>query len=187
MAGFHHPGDPYFPNQGNNGWLEESEEEPEEDPEEESEEEPEEESEGELEAEAEGGPAEPVVDQEEEEVEGGLEEEPRDNKDGDSDAESEVINPLIRLGCPLIGWATLFLHPLGIDHWRWSRQQGQRPPFGMSHEFYDLGEGGPADHAPPVMVRRLRNTGDLAQSTTDQMHQMRTRVDRAEQETREVI
>ena len=29
MAGFHHPGDPYFPNQGNNGWLEE-EEEPEE-------------------------------------------------------------------------------------------------------------------------------------------------------------
>ena len=25
MAGFHHPGDPYFPNQGNNGWLEEEE------------------------------------------------------------------------------------------------------------------------------------------------------------------
>ena len=66
MAGFHHPGDPYFPSQGNNGWLEESEEEPEEDPEEESEEEPEEdpeeESEGETEAEAEGGPAKPVVD-----------------------------------------------------------------------------------------------------------------------------
>ena len=25
MTGFHHPGDPYFPNQGNNGWLEEEE------------------------------------------------------------------------------------------------------------------------------------------------------------------
>ena len=30
MASFHHPGDPYFPNQGNNGWLEESKEDPEE-------------------------------------------------------------------------------------------------------------------------------------------------------------
>ena len=50
MAGFHHNGDPYFPNQGNNGWLEESEEEPEEvpkeEPEEEPEEDPKEESEG---------------------------------------------------------------------------------------------------------------------------------------------
>ena len=26
MAGFHHPGDPYFPDQGNNGWLEEPDE-----------------------------------------------------------------------------------------------------------------------------------------------------------------
>ncbi|KAL7586333.1 hypothetical protein Lser_V15G40251 [Lactuca serriola] len=32
MARFHHPGDPYFPNHGNNGWLEELEEEPGEDP-----------------------------------------------------------------------------------------------------------------------------------------------------------
>ena len=57
----------------------------------------------------------------------------------------------------------------------------------MSREFYDLTDGGPVDRALPVMVRRLWNTGDLAQSTTDQMHQMRTRVERAEQETREVI
>ncbi|XP_023760657.1 uncharacterized protein LOC111909101 [Lactuca sativa] len=98
---FPSPGDPYFPNQGNNGWLEESEEESEEEPEEDSEEE----SEGEPEAEAEGGPTEPVVDQEEEEAEGGLEEEPSENEDGDSDADSEVINsrypvrvPAYRLG-----------------------------------------------------------------------------------------
>ncbi|XP_052620971.1 uncharacterized protein LOC122194852 [Lactuca sativa] len=78
MAGFDRPGDPYFPNQGNNGWLEESEEEPEEEPEED----PEEESEGEPEAEAEGGPAEPMVDQEEEEAEAGLEEEPSEDEDG---------------------------------------------------------------------------------------------------------
>ncbi|XP_052621755.1 uncharacterized protein LOC111911050 [Lactuca sativa] len=93
--------------EGNNEWLEESEEEPEEDPEEESEEkpeeDPEEESEEEPEAEAEGGPAEPVMDLEEEEAEGDLEEEPNEDEDGDSDAESEVINPLIRLGCPLRG------------------------------------------------------------------------------------
>ena len=75
MAGFHHPGDPYFPNQGNNGWLEE---EPAEDPKEESKEEPE--------AEIDGGPAEPVVDLEQEEVEGDPKEEPSDDDDGDSDA-----------------------------------------------------------------------------------------------------
>ena len=76
MAGFHHPGDPYFPNQGNNGWLEE---EPEEDPEEESD--------GEPEAGVEGEPA------ESEEDEGSFEEETDDSEGGDSDAESDVINP----------------------------------------------------------------------------------------------
>jgi len=30
MAGFHHPGDPYFPNQGNGGWIEDDPEEDEE-------------------------------------------------------------------------------------------------------------------------------------------------------------
>ncbi|KAL7582813.1 hypothetical protein Lser_V15G44890 [Lactuca serriola] len=65
MVGFHHPGDPYFPNQGNNGRLEESDEEPEEEPEE--------------------GPAEPVADDGEEEF--------GDENDGDSDTMSEVINP----------------------------------------------------------------------------------------------
>ena len=30
MAGFHHPNDPYFPNQGNGGWIEDDPEEDEE-------------------------------------------------------------------------------------------------------------------------------------------------------------
>ncbi|XP_052621854.1 uncharacterized protein LOC128127409 [Lactuca sativa] len=80
MAGFHHPGDPYFPNQGNNGLLEESNKDPREEPEEDLEEDPEEEEE-----EIEEEPAEPVADDGEEES--------GDDIDDDSDAESEVINP----------------------------------------------------------------------------------------------
>ena len=57
----------------------------------------------------------------------------------------------------------------------------------MAREFYDMREGGPADRALLVVVRRLRDTGDLAQRTADQMHRMQTRVEQAEQETREVI
>ena len=76
MDGFHHPGDPYFPNQGNNGWLEESDEEPEEEPEEDPEEEEEELKEG---------PAKPVANDGEEES--------GDDNDDDSDAGCEVINP----------------------------------------------------------------------------------------------
>ena len=57
----------------------------------------------------------------------------------------------------------------------------------MSHEFFDLRDGGPADRALPVMVRRLRNTGDLAQDTADHVRKLRTRVDRAEQETRDIL
>ena len=57
----------------------------------------------------------------------------------------------------------------------------------MSREFFDLRDGGPADRALPVMVRRLRDTGDLAQDTADQVRQLWTRVERAEQETRDVL
>ena len=103
MAGLHPPGDPYFPNQGNNGWLEESEEEPEDDLEEE---------------EIEEGPAEPMADD--------GQEEPGDDSDDDSDAESMVINrpyPVrvsayrVRPSGPTPPW--------GINIWRWSRQQAQ--------------------------------------------------------------
>ena len=57
----------------------------------------------------------------------------------------------------------------------------------MARGFYDLRDGGPADRALPVMVRRLRNTGDLAQDTSEQLNQMRATVARAERETQEVM
>ena len=75
MAGFHLPGDPYFPNQGNGGWIEE---EPEEDLEEMFKEEPEEDPE---EAEEE----EPEEDEIEEEME-------EDEDEEESEEEPEVIN-----------------------------------------------------------------------------------------------
>ena len=87
MAGFHLPADPYFPNQENNGWLEESEGELEEDPEEEEE----------LEKEIEEGPTQPMADVEEEDY--------GDENDDDSDAESIVINPpyLVRVPAHRMG------------------------------------------------------------------------------------
>lgn len=57
----------------------------------------------------------------------------------------------------------------------------------MAKEFYDLRDKGPVDRELPVVVRRLRDTGNLAQSTADQVHQMQERVARAEEETQEVI
>ncbi|XP_023759311.1 uncharacterized protein LOC111907736 [Lactuca sativa] len=86
MADFHHLGDLYFPNHGNNGWLkEESEEEAEEDPEEESEEE--------LEVEVEGGPTDPVVDLEEEEAEEDPEGESEEELGDDDDGNVIAANP----------------------------------------------------------------------------------------------
>ena len=74
MVGFHHPRDPYVPNQGNGGWIEED---PEEDPKEPMEdlEEPTEFEEEDINEE--------IEEDHEEEVE----------EDEESDAESEVINP----------------------------------------------------------------------------------------------
>ena len=63
MVGLHLPGDPYFPNQRNAGWLEE---EPEEEPEE--------------------------LEFEEEDIDEDIEEDAKSDRD-DSDAESEVIDP----------------------------------------------------------------------------------------------
>ncbi|XP_023768254.1 uncharacterized protein LOC111916829 [Lactuca sativa] len=124
MVSFHYLGDPYLPNQGNNGLLKESDEDPEEDPGEEHEEDLEEEEE-EIEE-----PAKPAVD--DGEVESG------DDINDDSDAESEVINPPypVRVSAHRMGLNGP-TPPWGIDIWRWSRQQGQRPPFGMAREFYD--------------------------------------------------
>ncbi|CAI9291295.1 unnamed protein product [Lactuca saligna] len=68
MAGFHIPGDPYFPNQGNAGWIDD---EPEEDPEEDPEEEPEEEDEQEEEEEDDQEEDEDEEEEEEDTVFGG--------------------------------------------------------------------------------------------------------------------
>ena len=78
MARFHLLRDPYFPKQGNNGWLEE---EPEEEPEEEHDEEREEEPEMEIE----DRPVEPAIDVKEEGHNA--------DSDDDSDTESVFINP----------------------------------------------------------------------------------------------
>ena len=38
---------------------------------------------------------------------------------------------------------------------RWSREQGQRPPYGMERSFYDLSRGGSADQALLLIVHRV--------------------------------
>lgn len=157
MAGFHLPGDPYFPNQGNKGLLEE---EPEEEPEE-------------LEVE----PKTPAVDFEEQE----LDVSDKENEEDDSDAESEVINPPYmdrvpahRMGPngPTTSWAH--------DIRRRSRHQGMRPPFGMDGGFFDLSHCGPADRSLSVMVRRNRDISNQAEATADQMNQVRAAIERVE-------
>ncbi|KAL7609814.1 hypothetical protein Lser_V15G14034 [Lactuca serriola] len=135
MAGFHLPGDPYFPNQGNDGWIVE-------DPEEDSEEEP-------MEDEETMEDEEPM---EEEESVDGEEEEEEEDSDG-TDSEPEVYNPHPtpvppqHYQGPTPQWAET-IH-------RWSREQGQRPPYGMQWGFYDLSRGGSADQALPVIVHRV--------------------------------
>ena len=127
MAGFHLPGDPYYPNQGNGVWIEED---PEEDPEE-------------IEEEF-------KVDEEVEEEEEPIEEE-EEVTDG-TDSEPEIINPPVprppevRMGYqgPIPIWGSHLYH--------WSRQLGVRPPFGMCREFYNVSGGGSADRALPVLV-----------------------------------
>lgn len=148
MAGFHLPRDPYFPNQGNAGWIEEEPEEPiEEDPEEEPEEEEEE------------------VDEEEEEEDNEV-----DMDEDESEEEPEVFNPPYipkvpanRYGYngPEPRWATT------IE--RWSRQQHQRSPYGDQRGYYDLSHGGPADRALPVMVQHIMNLGNQSREMVDQV------------------
>ena len=104
MTNFHHPGDPYFPNQGNEGRIVED---PKEDPEEILEEESEEEVEEEVEEE-----------EEEEEDESGM--------------ESEVIDPpyMARVHALLftVG-AIMALRPLGIRPGEMEPISGATPTF----------------------------------------------------------
>ena len=134
------PGDPYFPKQGNDGWIEQD---PKEDPEEIMEEDPKE-------------------DLEEEEDEEEIEE--------DSNAESEVINPPYvarvlahRQGYqgPTPRWAE------NLE--KWSRQQHQRSPYGMERGFYNLSHGGLADRALPVMVQQIAHLGDQTRASANRI------------------
>ncbi|XP_023734795.1 uncharacterized protein LOC111882655 [Lactuca sativa] len=139
MEGFHHLGDPYYPNQGNGGWIEED---PEEDPKEPMED-PDELAEWEEED----------IDEEIEEVDGEEVEE-----DEESDAESGITSPPYmarvppyRMGYngPTPPWAD------AIE--RWGRRQGRQPPFGMNRDYYNLRHRGPEDRALPIMEEKNIN------------------------------
>lgn len=114
MAGFHIPGDPYIPPQGNVGWIVEG---PEEDREEIMEEDPEDDSEEENDA----------------------EEEDKEEDQENTDSEPEAYNPPRFDRCP-----TPKQHFHGptprwaMDLSRWSQEQGQGPPYGMERGFYNL-------------------------------------------------
>ncbi|XP_023744973.1 uncharacterized protein LOC111893139 [Lactuca sativa] len=89
---------------------------------------------------------------EEEESVDGEEEEEEEDSDG-TDSEPEVYNPHPapippqHYQGPTPQWAKT-IH-------RWSREQGQRAPYGMQRGFYDLGRGGSAERALPVIVHRV--------------------------------
>ena len=158
MAGFHLPGDPYFPNQGNAGWIEEEPEELiEEDPEEDPEEEPEEEEE--------------EVDEEEEEEED--DEVDMDEDESEEEPEEEVFNPPYIARVPANRWG----HNGPEPRWatmieRWSRQQRQRSPYGDQRGYYDLSHGGPADRALPVMTQHITNLGNQSREMADQIRNL---------------
>ncbi|XP_052621745.1 uncharacterized protein LOC128127322 [Lactuca sativa] len=155
MAGLRLPGDPYFPNQGNVGWIEKEPGEPiEEDPEKDPEEEPEEE--------------EDEVDEEDEE-----EGEEVDMDEDESEEEPKVFNlpyiarvPANHFGYnrPEPRWATL------IE--RWSRQQRQRSPYGDQSGYYNLSHRGPADRALRVMVQHITNLGNQSREMADQVRNL---------------
>ncbi|KAL7610703.1 serine/threonine-protein phosphatase 4 regulatory subunit 2-like [Lactuca sativa] len=139
LAGFHLPGDPYFPNEGNAGWLEAKPEDMiEEDPEEDAEEDPEE---------------------EEEEVE---EEEEEDEEEG-----PEVYDPLPAHAPardypgPTPQWGTNLRF--------WSQEQGQPHPYGNEKGFYNLDRGGSADRALPVIIHHIARHDQRIRASTNQI------------------
>ncbi|KAI3518405.1 hypothetical protein L1887_07103 [Cichorium endivia] len=51
----------------------------------------------------------------------------------------------------------------------WSREQGLRPPYGMSHDYFDLSAGGFEDRALPVMVGRISRQEERIRATSSQV------------------
>lgn len=145
MAGFHLPGDPYFPNQGNRGWIQED---PEEDPE-------------------------VQMEEDTEEQMGDVEDDDDDSDEEDFDAESEVINLPYVAHVPVHRQCYQGPTPSWVDDLqRWSRQQGQHSPYGMERGFYDLSHRGPADRALPIMITQIMLLGERARESSSQMRSL---------------
>ncbi|XP_042755627.1 uncharacterized protein LOC122196596 [Lactuca sativa] len=193
MAGFHIPGDPYFPNQGNARWIDDEpeqqiEEDPEEDPEENPEEEPKEEDKQEEEEEDEHEGEEEDEEEEEEEDEEEVEEDDDIVMVGNEmEEQPEVFNPpyITRVPAHRFGynrpeppWVTT------IE--RWSRQQRQRSPYGNQRGYYDLIHGGPTDRALPVTIHRIASMDDRGRTTTDQVKELSAIVQSTTDRTRDL-
>ena len=56
----------------------------------------------------------------------------------------------------------------------------------MKRDYYNLQHGGPADHALPVVVRRIRDIGDQTQETADRVMQMRVAMQITDARTRDL-
>ena len=138
MTGFHLPGDPYFPNQENGGWIEED---PAEDPEEVMEEEPEDEHEEEP---------------EEQDLEVDLEEEEGGGCSEGIDLDLEVYNSprVVRYPAPRLNFQGSTPRWV-VDLRRWSQEKGQHSPYGMERDFYNLSQGGSVDRALPIIVHHV--------------------------------
>ena len=132
MAGFHH-GDPYFPNEGNAGWIDE---------------EPEDEH--------------PIP----------LDDHLAEGFSDGSDSEPEVNN------LPLVGQAPnnnprpAFPGPTPM--WannlnRWSDEQGQPLPYFGDRTFYNVSDGGSADRALPVIIRRIDRNVEQGRAAIDRV------------------
>ena len=132
MAGFHH-GDPYFPNEGNVGWIDE---------------EPEDEH--------------PIP----------LDDHLAEGFSDGYDSEPEVNN------LPLVGQAPnnnprpAFPGPTPM--WannlnRWSDEQGQPLPYFGDRTFYNISDGGSADRALPVIIRRIARNVEQGRAAIDRV------------------
>ena len=132
MAGFHH-GDPYFPNEGNAGWIDE---------------EPEDEH--------------PIP----------LDDHLAEGFSDGSDSEPEVNN------LPLVGQAPnnnprpAFPGPTPMwanDLNRWSDEQGHPLPYFGDRTFYNVSDGGSADRALPVIIRRIARNVEQGRAAIDRV------------------
>ena len=132
MAGFHH-GDPYFPNEGNAGWLE---------------------------AESDDEHQIPLDDHQAEGLSDGSDSEPKVNN---LPPVGQAPNNNPRPAFP--GPTPLWVNNLN----RWSDEQGQPLPYFGDQSFYNVSEGGSADRALPVMVRRIARNVEQGRAAIDRV------------------